>query len=221
MLRGPVAAALSILSFLSTAGLAQTTMPATTQAGLDQSTPRGALKLFFECKARSDGDGMRQILLPSSPAQEQIVAALADQNNAARDLSQALETRFPQDGPTPSELAERQLPPVFEKIDQSKLTIDGDDATLISPNPDAKPFMFHRKDGKWRIPLSALLTDVDSAKLMKQAHQIEVQVVVMRAGAADVNAGKFTSASEAIEDLKKQMYDAAMADRTAASTTNP
>jgi hypothetical protein len=91
---------------------------------------------------------------------------------------------------------------------------------LTAPGAD-KPFTLRRTEGKWRIPVSAMFPNVDPATLVGQAHQIEIQVTVMRAGAADVAAGKYASASEAIEDVKKRIFDAALADHKATSTTEP
>jgi hypothetical protein len=199
--------------------LAQTAAPATLpSAAIDQSTPEGTLKLFFQAEARSDGQTLRDVLLPSNHAEEIIIDAIADKNDADRELTTALRAKFPDPTrPDPRDEAELQLPAIFQKIDQSDQQITGDTATLKAAGPGGQPFTLKRVDGKWRIPLDVLFANVSPDLLRDQAHQIELQVTIMRSGAADVTAGKYATAADAIADVKKEIFTAALADHAAAT----
>jgi hypothetical protein len=218
-----LAAFLAILSAQTTFGQdappAQPAAPASRPvAAIDQTTPEGALKLFFRSEAHSDGRALRDLMLASNPAEQQIVDAIADKTDADRQLTAALRVKFPDPSRLdPQDEAELRLPPVYEKIDQSDEQINGDTATLKAAGPGGQPFTLKRVDGKWRIPLAVLFQSVAPNLLRDQAHQIEIQVAVMRAATADVTAGKYASASEAIADVKQKIFNAAIADHAAAT----
>jgi hypothetical protein len=199
---------------------------------LDQSTPRGVLKLFFLANARGDGNAIRALIVTENPAEEKMAAAMADKKNADRELTAALNARFPDPGkPDPGNAdaapdaapdEQTQLAPVFAKIDASQQILDGDTATLSAATDTsgdtAPPFTLKRVAGKWMIPLAALIQNVDADILLQQSHQIEIQVEVMRSAARDVTGGKYATKAAAIEDAKKRMFDAAVADHVAAAT---
>src|ERR1700722_10198227 len=187
---------------------AQTTAPS-----LDQSTPRGALKLFFSAQAREDGDVLPFLLIADNPAQQRLIAAVAAQKNADLALTNALVAKFPdqwKSDPRAAQLA--ALPAVFDKIDQCEQHIDGGTATLRAAGSDQPPVTLKRVNGKWRLPLEVLAPAADPATTEARAHQIEIQVNVMRQAAADVAGGRYSSKDEAIQDVKQRMYTAALAD---------
>jgi hypothetical protein len=210
---------LPLLLLSASSAPAQTTAPATTpSAALDQTTPRGTLKLFFTADARSDGDAMRPLLAPANPAEAHMIDAMADKKNADRALTNALKAKFPDQWKTdPRQQAENELPMVYTAIDQSDQTIDHDTATLKAGGGQGPPMTLKQTDGKWRIPLAALVQVLDPNKLEKGAHQIEIQVQVMHTAAIDVSAGKYASQDLAIADIKQKMFDAALADHSAAT----
>jgi hypothetical protein len=193
---------------------AQTTNPSPP----DSSSPRGVLKLFFSADARGDGDAMKALLVADSPSAQQLIDAIGDQKKADHDLTGALVARFPDQWKNdPRQAAVADLPQIFARIDQAQQHIDGDSATLQAAGADSSPFTLKRVGGQWRIPLTVLSAGGNSDELQNRAHQIEIQVAVMRQAAIDVAAGKYASQSDAVEDIKRRIYTAALADHVAAT----
>jgi hypothetical protein len=208
---GTLARGSLLLPLLISHALGQTTRPA------DQSTPQGTLKLLFTANAVSDGNTLRSLLLAESPAQQHMLLAMVDKKNADHDLTKSLMARFSDQWKTdPFLSAQRQLPPVFERIDQAQMTLDGDTASLQA-SAASTPFTLKRTDGKWRIPLAVMFRNIDSDQLEQHAHEIDIQVRVMRSAAVDVNAGKYASQADALQDIKEKMFNAAIADHAAAT----
>ncbi|HUB26265.1 MAG TPA: hypothetical protein VL992_12620 [Tepidisphaeraceae bacterium] len=193
---------------------AQATNPSTP----DSTTPRGVLKLFFSADARGDGDAIEALLLAEHPGEQDLIVAIGDQKDADRDLTGALIARFPDQWKSdPRQQAVADLPQIFARIDQAKQQIDGDTATLQASDADSTPFTLRRVDGHWRIPLAVLSNGGNAAELQNRAHQIEIQVNVMRQAAVDVKSGKYATQADAVEDVKRRIYTAALADHIAAT----
>jgi hypothetical protein len=208
-----------ISCFLALPVFAQTTLPS-----FDQATPRGALKLFFSAQTHDDGDAMQALLISDNPAEQHIIAAVADQKNADKVLTDALIAKFPDQWKSDPRKAEAaDLSSIFDNIDQAELQITGDTATLHAAGSDQPPFTLKRINGRWRIPLAVLFQSLDPADLENRAHQIEIQVEVMREAAKDVAAGKYSTKEEAADEVKQRIFTAALADHTAATqaTTQP
>src|ERR1700742_1522538 len=75
---------------------APTTAPATIPS--DQSTPRGALKMFTIAMNQGDGDTVRAILVPATAVEKRMVEALIAQQQAVHRLKEKSETAFGHDG---------------------------------------------------------------------------------------------------------------------------
>jgi len=223
MLRG-----LPVLLLITTFALAQSAPPATAPSiaptsqpavPLDQSTPRGTMKLFFDSDARSDGSELKKILLGTTPAEKHVISAMADKTDADRELTDALIAKYPNPNrPDPRKEALVHLPEVLAKIDQSTEVITGDTATLTATDANARPFPLKRFDNNWCIPLNTFLSITDPDRLESSARAIDIQVQVMRDGARAIAAGKYPTEAEAVQDIKQKMVAAPLADHTAAAT---
>src|ERR1700679_3061790 len=100
MARCAAALILSFVLLIQSNVFAQTTAPATQPAAaLDQTTPRGTLKLFFAANASSDGNAMKPLLLAGNPAEGHMIAAVCDKRDADRLLTDALRDKFPKEWP--------------------------------------------------------------------------------------------------------------------------
>ncbi len=213
--RGGLAFVSACLVLLVAASFAQTTLPS---SPLDQTTPRGTLKLFFLADSRSDGAALKPLVQTANPSEEKIVATMSAKKSADLELTTALATKFPDSTqPAPKLPTEADLAPVFEKIDEATQNITADTATLSASGETAPPFTLKKVGDKWMIPLSVLLPSVEPEVLAQQSHQIEIQINVMKAATTDVNGGKYATRAEAIEGIKKQIFDAAIADHAAAA----
>jgi hypothetical protein len=207
----------AIVVLISSSALAQSTQPSTQPAAaLDQTTPKGTLKLFFTADAHSDGGALRPLLLAETPAQTHMADAMTAKRDADRALTHALMVKFPDRWPAdPLAQANSELPLVYDKIDQSGQEIAGDTATVHAGGEQAVPITLKRIDGKWLIPLGTLLQVVDADQLETNAHQIQIQVKVMLAAADDVKAGKYADMDKAVEDIKQRIFTASVDDHAA------
>lgn len=186
----------------------------------DQTTPRGAVKMFFAANIRGDGPGLQSLLLGENPAEDGLIAAMGEQKTADHDLADALQAKFPQEMKVdPAKRADEQVALVGPQIDAADEHVEGDTAT-VSGRGGGKPFTLKRVDGRWRIPLSVLVRNADPEKLRKATHQIDIQVKVMRDAVADVNAGKYASIQEAQQGVKQKLFMEALADHQR-STSQP
>jgi hypothetical protein len=225
MSRLPAALILSIAVLLQSNALAQTTAPSTQPAAaLDQTSPRGTLKLYFTADASKDGAAMKPLLLAANPAEAHMVNAWCQSRTADRTLTDAMRAEFPKEWPAdPRAQATADLPQIYQKVDDSAQVITGDTATLKATDAQAVALTFKLVNGKWVMPLAVLLQDTDSDHLEANAHQIDIQVKVMQAAAADVAAGKYADMNKAVEDVKSRIFDASVADHAASTepTTQP
>ena len=214
---------LSIILFTSRGVFAQSAGPTTSAstqpaAAVDQTTPRGALKVFFAADAGSDGASLQSVLLADGPAQQHMVDALSGQKTADRTLTDALKSKFPDQWKVdPREEQQKQLPGVYDTIDKAAQTLEGQTATLKVGDGPAPPLTLKNVNGQWRIPLASLIQSIDNEKIDSDAHQIDIQIKVMQAAATDVSSGKYATQALAVEDIKKRMLTAALDDHAAST----
>jgi|GEM_PF-5311549 len=214
--------ALSAFLLLASLAAAQTTAPATQPIAVDQSTPRGTIKVFYSAEATSDGKVFRQVMLPTTPAQEKIADAIADKTDASREFTAALFKKFPENWQNidPAKKGVDDLPRVLDMIDHSIELIDGETAKVQMLSSQAVPIALKRVNGKWFLPMDLFVQgDQPDATLEQNAHQIEIQVKAMRQGTDDVLAGKYKTAGDAAQDVKQKMFTAALDDH--AVSTQP
>jgi hypothetical protein len=186
-------------------------------APLDQTSPRGTMKLYFTAGAHSDGDALGSLLLASNFPEEHMIAALVAARNCDRDLTAALMKKYPDNWKVdPRVEAEKQLPAVYNTIDQSDQEISGNIATLQAPGAKS-PLTFRLVAGKWFIPLASIIGSPPPEELEQRSHQIMIQANTMRSAIDDVNAGKYATQDAATSDIKKRMMEAALADHQAAT----
>lgn len=214
------------LLLLTLPALGQTEGPATEpttlpSAPLDQTTPRGTLKLYFTAGANSDGDAIASLLLAGDFAEEHMIAALAAARNCDRQLTEAMMKRFPDQWKVdPRAQANKELPGVYQAIDRADERISGDIATIQAAGAKS-PLTLRRVGQKWFIPLGSIIGSPGPEALEQRAHQIMIQVQVMRGAITDVNAGKFATQDAAVADIKQRMITTALADHQAHAATQP
>ena len=187
---------------------APATAPAT--APVDSSTPKGALKMLTEALEAGDRAALLDLLSADSPAEQRIAEATAGLAEATAELRRASIKAFGPQASQPLGVNESAVPEAMARIDSSTVAIDGDKATLTSPQDQGESLSLVQRGGKWRVPMSQIAGPADGADLDKNLRDSAEQAKVLKALAAEVSEGKFKSAMEARQELNKRIMQLAM-----------
>jgi len=198
-----------------TTRLATTTTP--TSAPVDQSTPKGALKVLAKALEAGDRNTLLDLLHADSPSERKIAEATAALAEATAELRRASLKAF---GATASRPLGVDLAAVGEamgRVDASTETIDGDRATVTSPVDPGDSLMLVQRDHKWRVPMAQISGAVNAADLDKTLHDSAEQAKLLKLLAGEVTAGKFKTAIDARQELDKRIIESAMPQGAAAT----
>jgi hypothetical protein len=203
------------------------TRPATapTSAPVDPSTPKGALKTLTRALEAGDRKTLLEMFAAESPAEQKIAEATAALAEATAELRRASVKAFGEQASRPLGVDGHGVDEAFARVDASTETIDGDKATVSSPEQQGDSLQLVRKDAKWRVPMSQIAGPAKGAELDQQLRDSAEQAKLLKELAGDVTAGKFKSAVEARQELDRRIMKLAMpstAPSTApAATTAP
>jgi hypothetical protein len=172
------------------------------RAEVDPSTPKGALKAFYEAMEAGDAAGVRASFHTSSDAEKQLADAYAAQLVAAKALGDAARAKFAAAGDTLS----RGLPVRDElaRLDAAQFKVDATRATVRLPG-QAKPLTMIQSDGRWRLALADYAGATAPDALAGQTAVLNDMTGVFQSVAADVAADKFATAPEAQRALQKKL----------------
>ena len=179
----------------------------TTTAPADPVTPRGALKLF--AKALDDGDraGVRAMLQAENAHEEKLAAATAELAEATAVLRKAASGAFGEEKARPLGVDPAGAAAAQARIDAATERIEGDSATLRTPDSEGPPLKLIKRDGKWRVPVAELTKDVEPADLDRNIADMTWQSKQMRDLAAEVSAKKYATATEARQVLDQRILE--------------
>ena len=200
------------------------TAPAT--APVDPSTPKGALKSLTRALEAGDRDDLLDLLDAESPAEQRIAEATAGLAEASAQLRQAAVKAFGEQAAQPLGNSSA-VPEAMARIDSSTEAIDGDKATVTSPQDQGEKLSLVRRraDGKWQVPVSQFAGPADDATVDQTLRASSAQSQVLKDLTAEVSAGRFKSAVEARQELNKRIMQLAMPGvppaTTKAATTAP
>jgi hypothetical protein len=183
---------------------------APTTAPVNQSTPKGALKLFSKALDSGDRNAILASLAADSEQDHKVAAATADLAEAVAQLRAATVKAF---GPEKSRalgVDPTSQSDAAQRIDTAIETIEGDKATVRAADNEGPPTQLVRRDGRWLMPVAELSKDVESADVDKNLADIAQQIKAMREIAAEVAAGKFKTAVDARQALDERIVGSAM-----------
>jgi len=209
-----IALAVAALIFVGTPALAAS----------DPSTPKGALKAFYEALEAGDAAGVRASFSTASEPEKLLADAYAAQLSAAKALGDAARAKFAAAGDALS----RGLPVRDEiaRLADAQVKIDGPRATVRVPG-QAKPLTMLQADGRWQIALADYAGATTPEALTSQAAVLNDMAGVFQSTATDIAGDKFATAPDAQRALQKKLQSIlfiAMQKNpptTAASTTQP
>jgi hypothetical protein len=214
-----ITACLTVL-ILSATVSAQATDPTTavaTSRPVDASTPKGSLKALAQALDAGQRQAVLDLLLAQSPAERKVAEATADLAEAAATLRRAAIKAFGEEAARPLGVEAGATPEALGRIDAAKIQLDGDRATVRTDSAEGPPMILVRSDGRWRVPISELSRDVEPADLDRNVAALIDQARLMRQLAAEVSAGKYTTAPDARQALDKRIVQSAFPQTAPAS----
>lgn len=195
-----------------------TTKSATTptSAPVDQTTPRGTLKLLAKALEAGDRKMLLEVFDTSSPTDQKLADATAGLAEATAELRRASVKAFGEQASRP--LGIEAAGEAMARVDASLEKIDGDKATVTSPVDPSDSLMLVQRDRKWRVPMGQFSGGaVDAADLEKNLHDTAEQAKLLKGLALEVAAGKFKTAMDARQELDKRIIQSAMPQGAAAT----
>jgi hypothetical protein len=193
------------------------TQPATaiSFAAVDQTTPKGALKVLLTAITLGDGETLKHVVHAPNDLEASLVTAMGDQKSADRKLTDALYARFPAESPDPKVYRAKIMADTFTGIDAGVETINGDTAT-VTVRSSKNPPQMRKVDGQWMVEFASLAKGLTDDAIPQHIKTIQVESAIMNKGADDVAAGKYAKLADALQDIAAQLSKA-----TAAAASQP
>ena len=187
-----------------------------TSAPIDQTTPRGTLKLLARALEAGDRKMLLEVFDTSSPTDQKLADATAGLAEATAELRRASVKAFGEQASRP--LGIEAAGEAMARVDASLEKIDGDKATVTSPLDPSDSLTLVQRDKKWRVPMAQFTGGaVDAADLEKNLRDTAEQAKLLKGLAVEVAAGKFKTAMDARQELDKRIIQAAMPQGAAAT----
>jgi hypothetical protein len=202
--------ALAALAAAPTTAPNPTTAPVTKATALDQSTPKAFLKSFFASHGEVDEKTLRASLHAANPLEQKILDSVVQIELANGRLRAAEAQKFGKPATNPSMSIPLGL---MGEIDTFVEKIEGDHATVTPPKDPLLAMQLVRVEGKWKLPIAALLGNVDPATQETMDASTHAQIEIIDAVATDVKSGKLVNEDQVRQELSKRM-----AERLAAAT---
>jgi len=215
---GPRAGAVAGAAPAPSPAKSPTTKSATTptSAPIDQTTPRGTLKLLARALEAGDRKMLLEVFDTSSPTDQKLADATAELAEATAELRRASVKAFGEQASRP--LGIEAAGEAMARVDASLEKIDGDKATVTSPLDPSDSLTLVQRGKRWRVPMAQFSGGaVDAADLEKNLHDTAEQAKLLKGLALEVAAGKFKTAMDARQELDKRIIQSAMPQGAAAT----
>lgn len=203
---------------------AVTTAPATTQAvPVDQTTPRGALKVLASAMEAGDKEKILGVFHTTSPLEERMASAMAEMASAVAKLRKVTTEAYGEAGAR--ELI-GELPPPGESdrlVDSATETITEKNAT-VQLGAESPPAKLIQVDGQWKFPVSELAQGVPPEAISRDVEFNMGQAAAIDAIAEEIAQKKYSSAAEvrtALESKLRQLVEERRQPATLPATTAP
>ena len=199
----------------TTKNLVAATAP--TSAPVDQTTPKGALKMLARALEAGDRKQVLELLHADSPGERKIAEATAGLAEATAELRRASIGAFGETASSALGVNMAAVSDAMARVDASVEKIDGHKATVTSPTDPADSMMLVQHDAKWRVPMAQISGAINESDLDKNLRDSTEQARLLKGLAGEVAAGKFKTAIEARQELDKRIIQSAMPQGAAAT----
>jgi hypothetical protein len=186
-----------------------TSGPASTQPAVDLSTPKAALRVLSAALHDGDAGRLHEVLATTNPAEERMIAAIAQTSTAFNRLHAAAVQAFGDAAAARfTGETEEQYAQSLGRIDAAEVAIDGDKASVRYPGATEPEYELRRTDGRWRVPMSQFSKGADAATLDARVAEASGQIRIVLELAAEIAAGKYRTAEAASEAWRGKISQA-------------
>ena len=214
----PAAAPVSAPAKPTTARAAAVAATSPTSAPVDQSTPKGALKVLARALEAGDRKTLLELLDAGSPSERKIAEATAGLAEATAELRRAAVQAYGETASRPLGVDAAAVPDAMARVDASVEKIDGNQATVTSTVDPTDAIRLVQRDAKWRVPMAQISgAAIDAADLDKNLRDTAEHVKLLKGLAGEVSAGKYKTAMDARQELDKRIIQSAMPQGAAAT----
>jgi hypothetical protein len=203
-----VVTALLALAAPAAWSVAPATHPASAPVAVDDSTPRGALKMLLSAMQSADADKLHALLVSRSPLEQRMVDAIVKRADAERRFRGAVEKAY---GATGARAlvndSEAQTAAGMAQLDSAEERVEGEVAHVNAG--EGSDMRLQKIDGKWRVPIAQFAASPAERDAAAAAAQQAPAATTQGANSApatapagDGTAGKEKAIEDRLEDEK-------------------
>lgn len=208
----------------TTAPSAATAPTVVVEVPVDDTTPRGALKIVVKAMGEGDVQAAQSVLVSDNELQKSWAGVMLKLAVAQNTVFNAAKAKFGDEG-AKTIVGDVASARVFAMaaIDRSSEELQGDKATVRSADGVEAPIELRKVDGKWRVPVTAFVGDATEQQLTETAEKMSKQADAIVAFSAQIGEGKFATPEDAAQGLMQAQVKAVYGDKAPATapTTAP
>ena len=192
--------------------------PPTSSPAADETALRGALKTLAKALQTGDREQIRKVIYAANPTEQKMVDAMASMAAELANLNKAAAKAF---GKEQAQALTGDLGAELTRIDQAKVAIDGDTATVVykpgEPAPKqtdlasadpAAPLQLSKIDGRWQIPMAKLSKGATPEQIEQRLSDVDIQTKVIAEITSEVTQGKYKNVDAVAEAWQAKVMQA-------------
>jgi len=174
--------------------------PATPQSP-DEAALRTALKTLAKGLQEGNREQIRKVIYAANPTEQKMVDAMSNMAAEVAGLNKAAAKAF---GEEQAKALTGDLGAELTRIDEAKISIDGETATVVykpgDPAPKqtdlassdpAAPLQLSKIDGRWQVPMAKLSKGATPEQIEQRLADVDVQTKVIADVKEEVAQGKY------------------------------
>jgi hypothetical protein len=164
----------------------------------DLTTPKGTLKVLASALRDGDAGRIREVMYATTPAENRMVAAMADMAAAMAQLQKAAVKVFGEEG-AKEIVGDTQATDAQgrARIDAADVRLAGDTATVIVPEGEDAPVVLKRVGAQWKVPMSELAKNADPTALEERLTELTEQRKLVAQLTDEIGQGQFKTPGQA------------------------
>jgi hypothetical protein len=189
------------VTFLARAAFAADA-PAATQP-IDQTTPKGALKVFTRAIQTADTAKVRACLHTANNAEEDYAKGYAAVSVGVGKLRGALVAKFGEEaGAAFKQGSESEQ---MKRIDAATEKIDGEQASVTMAAPESETIQLVKVNGAWKLSISKMIARKSAQQVKDDIKAMTTYSAALNDTSKEITAGKYADAKAAMEALQKKL----------------
>jgi hypothetical protein len=194
---------------------------------VDQTTPKGALKMLSRATQSGETATLKQLFHATNPQQQKIADSMIDRADVFAKFRAALVSKFGEDAatkltdtsPADEMAAEARIEQATVKVDNDKASVTMKSEVPGDPDPDAMQMV--KVDGKWKLPMAPITDGMDAPSMEAGLRRMKLISEAVTQTTADVSSGKYQSPDEVNDAIRGKLASAMLAEAASAAAANP